>query len=426
MSEIKSQKINGNVEVTFIPENSQWEKEVKRAKNNLFQKLELKGFRPGKVPTQIAEKSISKDQIRQEAMNQIIDIYFEKVQDELYKHEIVSKPMLEVVKITDEQLEIKFIATLMPEIILGDYKNLDVKLSTSEVTTEEIEDEIKQITNSFKKTINLTNDDKIEMGHNVDLNFLGTVEGKEFEGGKAENFDLKIGSKSFIDNFEEQLIGHKINDEFIVNVTFPETYPEENLKNKNADFAVKINGIKKEASFEGIELQDKLAKMGFSSMNDLTIRVEKMIKEQKVQTDKDKFFDEIVVKISELSSTKIDIPEELIIQENERSLKNFENNLTQQGINLEQYLKMLSLTNEQFIEKNIVPMAKKQIISGLIYSKLIKEFELEISDDEITLELEKLSKENDISIEDVEKQISKDRIKSSLEYDKLIGKFIKK
>ncbi len=425
MSEIKTNKLDDKIEVTFSLNGEEWTNLLSKAKKEIFEKLELKGFRPGKVPENIAEKNVSQEQIRSEALNKAINLHFESINNEIFKEEVISKPKLEVMKITNDEIEVKFTSSLMPKVQLGDISKIDIVYEVAKVAQEEIDNELEAVDKMLTERVDIEPGTDIVDGNIVNLDFLGKVDGKEFTGGKSEGFDLTIGSKSFIDTFEDQIIGHKIGDEFIVKVIFPETYPEESLKGKEAEFEVKINSVKNEIKLKGESLDEQLQQMGFKSFADLKEKVAKMAVEKKEQEARDAYFDKFIDAVTKLEGSKISIPDDLKNQEIQKAVQNFEHQLSHQGMKLVDYLKMLKISKEEFIEKNVTPQATKKIISELIYSQLIKDLAISVTDEEVQNELEKIAKENNLSIDEVKKQLPEHNVKSGLTFNKLIAKIKK-
>ncbi len=425
MSHIKTNKLDDRIEVTFSLDGEEWTNLLAKAKKEIFEKLELKGFRPGKVPENIAEKNVSHDQIRSDALNKAIDLHFDSINKEIFKEDVISQPRLEILKITNDEIEVKFISALMPKIKLGDISKIDIAFEVAEVAQEEIDNELASVDKMLTKKVDVKAEAAIVDGNIVNLDFLGKVDGKEFEGGKSEGFDLTIGSKSFIDTFEDQIIGHKVGDEFAVKVNFPETYPEESLKGKPAEFDVKINSVKNEVKLSGEDLDKQLQQMGFKSFADLKDKIVKMSSEKKQQEAKDAYFDKFVDAIGKLKDSKITIPDDLKVQETKKAVQNFEHQLSHQGMKLDDYLKMLKISKEEFIEKNVTPQATKRIMAGLIYSQLIKDLAINVTDEDVKNEIEKIAKENNLSIEEIKKQIPEQNVKSGLTFNKLIEKIKK-
>ncbi len=400
-----------------------WNDLREKAFDKLISSLELKGFRKGKVPLQIAKQSISKNQIWNEAISFLIDEKLEEINEEITKENIISRPILEVEKISDDEVIVIFSAPLMPNVELENLERFQTTIESFEATKEEIEEELKKIDSLLVE--NKEVDDAIKNGDIANINFLGTVDGEEFEGGKADNYDLEIGSKSFIETFEEQLIGLKTNDEKVVKVTFPETYPVEKLANKPAEFKVKINSVKRKVSLSEKEVDEKVKGFGFENLISLKESIEANFIEQKKMQAYNNFMKKIIASINDDETVVIDIPKELIQQETENKLETFKKQLEQSQIKLKDYLKMISKSEQDFIKEDIEASALNALKEQIVFEAIDKKLNFEVTDEEVEAKYLELSDQQKLSVEELKEQIKATALKQELRFIKLVDFFIK-
>lgn len=422
--DIKHTKNNGSIEIKIHVKGSNWEELIKKAEKKLLSNFELKGFRKGQVPTNIAKQHIGNKRIQDSALEILLETQNEKIMTILQDAKIVSRPMVDIEKISDTEAQLIIKATLSPEVKLGNLENLKSKIKLSKITKEELERESSAIESLFKTLKPISDEnEKVKIGHTVDIDFVGSVDGKEFEGGKAQGHKLKIGSKTFIDNFEDQLIGLKIKEEKVVKVTFPKVYPVPELANKKADFHVKLNSILVEENLSEEEAKTKLKQFGHESRESMLKSIEHLLQERKDDEAKNSFFLELMEEISSLKGTEIEIPHEMIASESEEQLKTFENQLLSQGMNLDSYLKQINKTHEEFLKDEIHSQSKKRIKHGLIYSHLLEHYKINVDEKDLEKEIERIAKQQNMDINAVKKQIKADHLKNSIQFNKLIEKF---
>ncbi len=423
MATLKLNKKETIIEVNIQENGDSWKKILDKAKKDLIQNLELKGFRKGNVPMNIAEQNIKAGQIWNKAAELLIDAEYSKAIEMLSKEKIATRPTFEVVSVSNDSIEAVLKAVSMPEVKLGNRDQIKVKYEVEKVTQEEIDNEISQLDELLTKEQEIS--ESIKDGDIANIDFLGKVDGKAFEGGEAKEFDLKIGSKQFIDGFEEQLIGLKSGDEKNVEVTFPDTYPSEELKGKPAIFEVKINAVKRTVPLEGDELVEKLKSFGFNTKDEIVERIKEVFVDKKTQEAQDKFFREYVEEVSKLPDTSLTIPNEIIKSEVDVEFKRMEAQVAQQGMKMPDYLKMLKLSEKEFKEQNLTESSKLRIRDGLIYQQLIDDLAIKIENDDLEKEYSKLAKDAKVSIEEIKKQVQKQSIEANVLFKKLVEKLSK-
>ena len=364
----------------------EFEAGLNTAYNKNKNKINVHGFRKGKAPRKMIEKLYGAEIFYEEAANAIIpDAYAKAAADS--ELDIVSQP-----KISVEQLEqgkpFIFAAevAVRPEVELGTYKGVEVAKVETEATDADVEEELKRIQDQNSRTVSIE-DRAVKDGDMTVIDFEGFVDGVAFDGGKGENYPLTIGSHSFIDNFEEQLIGMNIGDEKEINVTFPEEYHAENLKGKPATFKVAIKEIKEK---QLPELDDDFAQdvSDFDTLAEYKEDLKKNISERKANEAKAQKEAEAIAKVVEVS--KMDIPEAMIQSQVNRMAEDFAQRLQQQGLSLEQYFQYTGMTAEKIIDE-MKPEAVKRIQNSLVLEAIAKAENIEVSDEEFNAELQKMA-----------------------------------
>lgn len=364
----------------------EFEAGLNTAYNKNKNKINVHGFRKGKAPRKMIEKLYGAEIFYEEAANAIIPDAYAKAAAES-ELDIVSQP-----KISVEQLEqgkpFIFAAevAVRPEVELGTYKGVEVAKIETEATDADVEEELKRIQDQNSRTVSIE-DRAVKDGDMTVIDFEGFVDGAAFDGGKGENYPLTIGSHSFIDNFEEQLIGMNIGDEKEINVTFPEEYHAENLKGKLATFKVAIKEIKEK---QLPELDDDFAQdvSDFDTLAEYKEDLKKNISERKANEAKSQKEAEAIAKVVEAS--KMDIPEAMIQSQVNRMAEDFAQRLQQQGLSLEQYFQYTGMTAEKIIDE-MKPEAVKRIQNSLVLEAIAKAENIEVSDEEFNAELQKMA-----------------------------------
>ena len=364
----------------------EFEKAVEKAYQKNKGKMSVPGFRKGKVPRKMIEKMYGEGIFFEDAANEIIPTaYANEVEN--CELEIVSQPKIDVVQIGKGQ---SFIFTAevatKPEVELGDYKAIKVEKPAVEVTEEDITAELENVRKQNSRTIPVE-DRAVEDGDITTIDFEGFVDGVAFEGGKGTDYPLTIGSHSFIDTFEEQLIGKSIGEEVEVNVTFPEDYQAEELKGKKAMFKVTVKEIKK---VELPELDDDFAQdvSEFDTLAEYKADVEKKIAERKEAEAKNEVENKAVEALIE--GAKMEIPEPMVDLQVRQMADDFARRIQSQGISVEQYFQFTGLTADKMLE-TMKPQALKRIQSRLVLEALAKAENIEASEEDITAEIEKMA-----------------------------------
>lgn len=354
------------------------------------------GFRKGKAPRKMIEQLYGSQIFFEDAANEIIpDAYADAAKESGL--DIVSQP-----KVSIEQLEAgkPFIfaaeVAVRPEVELGEYKGVEVTKADAEVTDADVEEELKKVQDQNSRTVSVE-DRAVKDGDMTVIDFEGFIDGEAFEGGKGENYPLTIGSHSFIDTFEEQMIGMNIGEEKELNVTFPEDYHAENLKGKPATFKVTVKEIKEK---QLPELDDDFAQdvSDFDTLAEYKDDLKKKIAERKESEAKAKKESEAIEKVVE--AAKMDIPQAMIDTQVNRMLEDFAMRLQQQGLSVEQYFQYTGMTADKIMEE-MKPEAVKRIKNSLVLEAVAKAENIEVSEEEFEAELQKMADMYKMEIEKI-------------------------
>ena len=422
--ECKLEKTENANEVKFeiTVEAQKFDDAIKRVYFKSAKYFNIPGFRKGKAPMQIVEKYYGKEIFYEDAFNEVAQDALEEAIAE-NKVEVVSRPEVDIKQIEKgKDLIFTVVMQTKPEAELGKYKGIEIPKIEYNVSDDDINHELGHMQEHNSRLISIE-DRAVQKGDTANINFEGFVDEKAFEGGKAENYDIEIGSNTFIPGFEDQIIGMKIDEEKDINVKFPEEYFSKELAGKDAVFKVKVNEIKKK---ELPELDDEFAKdvSEFDTLDELKADIKSKLEKQ--NADKEKYETEEAVVKALCENTKVDIPSGMIETEVDNMLKDFESRLSYQGLKLEQYLKMLGKTEEE-MRKEYEPQAIEGIKSRLAIEAVIKAEKIEATDKEVEDKMKEMAKnygrENDetfLKNENVRKYI-----KEGLESEKAIDLLIK-
>ncbi len=381
----------------------------------------IPGFRKGKAPMNIVERYYGTEIFYEDTFNEIAQETLEQAVEE-NKLDVVSRPDIEVTQIGKGQdLIYTAIFQTKPEAKLGKYKGIEIKKIEYNVEDKDIEHELEHMQEHNSRLISI-DDRPVEDGDITVIDFEGFVDGKTFEGGKAENYELTIGSKTFIPGFEDQIIGMKIDEEKDVNVTFPEEYFSKDLAGKEATFKVKLHEIKKK---ELPKLDDEFAKdvSEFDTLEELKKSIKEKLEEDAKQRQKYETEEAVVKAVTE--NIEVEVPSGMIETEVENMIKDIETRLSYQGLKLEQYLQMLNKTEDE-MKKEYEPQALEAVKTRLMIDAVIKAEKIEANIEEIDEKIKEMAKnygkENDeefIQNENVRKYIE-EGIKSEKALDFLV------
>jgi len=391
---------------------------MKESYNKQKGKISVPGFRKGKVPQAYLEKVYGSEMFYEDAANICMENSYPSALDES-DLDVVSRPEVEIVQM-EKGKDFIYAAkvAVKPEVTLGEYKGIEVDKIEVEVTDEDVQAELLNVQKQNSRNIPVE-DRAAKMDDEVTIDFEGFVDGEAFEGGKGENYQLTLGSHSFIDTFEDQIVGKNIGEEFDVNVTFPEDYQAEDLAGKPALFKCKLNGIKET---ELPELDDDFASdvSEFDTMDEYKEDIKATLKAKKEKAAKNEKEGAVIEKIIE--NATMEIPDAMIETQKEQMVNEFAQQISYQGLSMEQYFQFTGMTREKFLEST-TPEAERRIKSRLVLEAVAKAENIEVSEDELTKELEKMAEMYQMDIEQLSNLIGdseKDAIKKDIAVQKAV------
>ena len=406
------------VKLTIEVPAEELEKAIDAAYKKQKNQISIPGFRKGKVPRAMVEKVYGVEVFYEDAANTLMQQNYPSAVEESGV-DIVSRPSIDVVQIEKGK---PFIYTaevaVRPEVTLGKYMGVTVTKIDTSVSDDEVAEALEQQRNNNARTISVT-DRPVAVGDTAVIDFEGFVDGVAFEGGKGENHPLEIGSHTFIDNFEDQLVGKNAGDEVEVNVTFPEQYQAADLAGKPATFKVKINEIKAK---ELPELDDEFAQdvSEFDTLAEYKESLKKNLEEKKENEAKRTKEDEAVQKI--IDKSKMDIPEAMIDTQCETMIEEFAQRIAQSGLSMDQYLQFSGLTVDG-LKEQVRPEALSRIQASLVLEQIAKDENIEVSDDDVNAEIEKMAASYGMEADKL-KEYMGDAEKESMKKDLAINKAV--
>ncbi|MBU4692141.1 trigger factor [Mycoplasma zalophi] len=423
MIDRKINKDTSELVITVEVDSKIWKEQQEKSLNKLRKEVQVKGYRKGKVPAEVADKHISSEQVKGAALKGTLDeaikLAAEKVTDDDF---VLDSAEYHIKEISDDNITIEFIYPLLPEIKLNDYKNLNVKLDSIEVSEEDVKNQLKAL-QTKNAVLYEVEEEKIEDGDRVNFDFKGFIDGEAFDGGEAEGFQLEIGSKSFIAGFEDALKQFKKGDEGSFEVTFPENYHMEHLRNKVATFKVKINKIERaQLSEVNEDFIKEINIENVTTLEELNDYLKDLTKREKIEKAKEKFTTEIFNKIVEES--EYPLPSAIIRKEMQAYYKRFEDSLKQQGVNVEQYLEVTKSTKEK-LSLEINAEVVRNLKVSFTYTQLAKDENIKLNDEDYALEYKKLSDLYKMPVEEIEKYITKEQIQIPLINQKIVATLAK-
>lgn len=390
---------------------------VRDSYNKQKGKITVPGFRKGKVPQVYLEKVYGPEMFYEDAANSCMENSYPDALDECGL-DVVSRPEIEIVQM-EKGKDFIYSATVAvkPEVTLGDYKGIEVDKIDIEVTDEDVQEELLNVQKQNSRTVPVE-DRPARMDDEVNIDFEGFVDGVAFEGGKGENYQLTLGSHSFVDNFEEQIVGKNIGEEFDVNVIFPEEY-EAGLAGKDAVFKCKLNGIKET---ELPELDDDFAEdvSEFDTLDEYKEDLKATLRAKKEKEAKYEKEGKVIDKIIE--NSVMEIPDPMIETQKEQMLQEFAQRISYQGLSVEQYFQFTGMTKEKFLE-NAAPEAERRIKSRLVLEAIAKTEDIQVSDEEFTEELNKMAEAYQMDSEQLKDMVNdaeKDAIKLDIAVQKAV------
>ena len=393
--EKKEKKANNVHEILIEIKGKDWEEKLNETFKKIIKKVKIDGFRPGKAPRSIYEQKYGKQALVIEAVDDNMQKAYEMALEKFDKEPIM-QPTVAIKKADSDGVIYVFTFTTKPEVKIKKYTNLGVKKDSIKVTDKDIKDEIEKMKKEYADL--KVKDGKAEKGDTVIIDFEGFMNGKAFEGGKGENYALELGSNSFIPGFEDALIGTKAGDKKEVNVTFPSDYHAEELKGKPATFKVLVHEVKtkvypelNEDFFLDLGLEDVKTK------EDLEKTVKETMTEQREYEAENKFVDDLFEAL--LKETTVEVPHELVHQEIDRMLAQYEERLKMQGITLEQFYKFTNSSEEQ-LRSQMHEEAEKRVKLRFAIDEIIDLEKIEATDEEAEKDAEEKAKKHGMKKDD--------------------------
>lgn len=389
-----------HTEVEVKVDTEAWKKAQEKSFEKLAKEVTVKGFRKGNAPLNLVKDKVDPMKVMDDAINAILPEIYTSI---LKEDGIVpfARPDVQVTKVSDTELELKFVLVTAPEVKLGQYKGLKVGKEKVEVTDKDVEAELVKVQEN--SAMLMVKEGPAELGDTVVMDFVGSVDGKEFEGGSATNYELELGSHSFVPGFEEQLVGVKAGESKNVNIKFPENYVE-NLKGKDAVFAVTVHEVKEKKL---PELNDELVKdlkiEGVETVEQLKVQKRDQLTLEKERKARNEYMGKLLSEIAKNST--IEIPEEIINNQAESMKKDAENRMAQSGLKLDQYLQIIGQTEEQFMA-NLKEQATKDATNYFIIDEISKAENITVSDEDLEFEFAKMADQYKMKVEDVKKALA--------------------
>jgi len=395
------------VEIEFSIDRAVFEEAVTKEFKKNVKNINIPGFRKGKAPRSVIEKMYGKGVFYEDALNAILPTEYEAALKESGA-DAVSRPEFDIVNM-DEDVVMKAKIFVKPEVTVSDYKGIAADRLIKKVTEEDVNADIKRVQDRNSRTVDVT-DRAAQLEDTVVIDYCGSVDGVEFEGGKAEGHNLKLGSGQFIPGFEDQIVGHNIGDEFDVNVTFPEDYHAEELKGKAAVFACKLNGIK---YTELPELDDEFAKdvSEFETFAEYKADVEAKIADRYLKAADNALDEKLLDAI--LEKFEADVPEVMYENETENMVRDYDNRMRMQGLDLATYFKYTGQTLETLREQ-FRPQAERAVKIRLALEKIAEIENVVVSDEELEAEFKRIADAYGMEADKVKESLPADTLTEDL------------
>ena len=400
------------VALTIETSAEEFEAAVNKAYLKMRGKINVPGFRVGKAPRKIIEKMYGAEMFYEEAVNIILpDAYEAAVKEQ--ELDVVGYPEVELESCTKDGVVFKCTVAVYPEVKLGQYKGLEAPKAEVKVVAADVNARLKEMADRNSRLVSVER--AVKKGDTADIDFEGFDNGVAFDGGKGENFDLEIGSGSFVPGFEEQLIGMKAGEEKDIDITFPENYTPE-LAGKPVVFHVKVNEVKVK---EVPALDDEFAKdvSEFDTLKELKADIKKKLTAERTESAQRAFEDVLMAKVAE--GVEADVPHEMVELQAEQMTEGFKQQLASQGIPFDQYLKMTNTTEADFKSQAYGP-AEQQVKMDLAVSAIVKAENLEATDDEVEAEMKKVADRYGMDLDTVKKYLRPEEVKEQVIREKVI------
>lgn len=391
---------NCHVEIVVNVDKDLWKKAQEKAFNNLAKNVSIPGFRPGKAPMHLIKGHVDQGKVFNDAVNGVLNPVYEDI---LKNEDIqpVTRPAFDVTKLSEDELELKVVLVTRPEVNVGQYTGYTLGKEDPEVTEEDINKSIEELRSQNATFI--VKDGKAEMGDIVVIDFEGTINGTAFDGGKASNHELELGSKSFIPGFEEQLVGASLGEEVDVEVTFPENYGPDEISGKDAVFHVVVHEVKHRVL---PQLDDEFIKdlnlPNVGNVDQLRENRRKQLLTTKTNTVRTNYINKLLEEIKKLST--FEIANEILDEEKASRQKSLEDRLMQSGLGIDQYLELVKKSKED-LDAELLAEAKKGLESYLVMDKIAEKENISLTEEEVEFELAKLADQYQMTMDQIKSAI---------------------
>lgn len=408
---------NCRTEITITFEEKEWKDAQKAAFDKLAKNVEIKGFRKGHAPEQLVKERINQAEVMNSALDALLQDAYTKTLDE-EKLMPVARPSVDVKKISDSECEVVIIVPTKPEIKLGQYKDLEIGHNNVEISKEALEEEIsKRLKDNAELVLK---DEPAKVGDTVVIDFEGFIDGKPFDGGKAENYSLELGSNQFVPGFEDQLVGAKGEEEREVKVKFPSNYPA-GLNDKDATFKVKVHEVKAKVVPElNDEFVAELNIKDVKTVDDFKEFVKKDLLEKGNREESNRYFNALLDKI--VANSEVKVPEEFVNEEVDSMFGNLKQQVEQNGLTMEQYFQITN-SKEEDVKAKMKEEATNNIVRYFILEEIGKVEGVEVNDQMLEFEVAKMAEQYGMEIEKVKEIVfkNKERFASDIKQNQIVN-----
>ncbi len=413
------EKKDGKLVVDFKLDSKEWEAEVEKAYQKNKGKYKLDGFRQGKIPRKVLEKTYGEYVFYEDALNAACENYFFDMLEKEKDIKAVDYPDISIKAVSKDGVEFVTTITLMPEVELGSYEGLEIAKTKVSVSEKEVDEKIKALQEKQARFVDVA-DREAKMGDLVNIDFSGSVDGVKFEGGTAKDFEIELGSHTFIEGFEDQIAGMKIDEQKDINVTFPKEYHAANLAGKPAVFETKLLAIREK---QMPEIDDKFASdvSEFENLADLKKDTKAKIKAEKEAAAERELENKLVDAV--VANAKCDVPECMVNNQINRAIEDMKRTLSAQGMSYDMYLAYTGMTDEQ-LRNDRKADTEKQIKSSLVLAEIVKKENIEATDADFEAKVAELAEKMKKSEKELKKTMT-DSQKEVIENNIISEKVIK-
>lgn len=412
-------KKKNELKINIKIEKKEWSDALDKAFAKKQKEVTVDGFRKGKVPRNVYESKFGKESLFIDAADIVLPDAYTKAMEENKDVIPVAQPKVDLKSIDENGCEFVFTIITKPEVKVNKYTGLKVEKENVSVSKEEVEHELGHVLERYTELV-VKEDQTVEEGNVAIIDFEGFKDGVAFDGGKAENYSLEIGSHSFIPGFEEALVGMKAKEEKDIDLTFPEDYPQEDLKGAKVVFKVKVHEVKEKKQRElDKDFFEDLGMEGIDTEDKLKEEIEKNILAQKEMDAENKYIDALLEAVSK--NVEVDIPEEMVEEEVDRLMGRFEEQIKMQGISLELYYQFTK-SDEKALRSQMEKEAFKNVLYRLMLEEISKSEKMEVTEEEADKEADELAKKYQMKKEEFLSQFGGlDMVKYDLEIRKVVN-----